>query len=114
VVINLVMNALQSLTDRTQLLILKTSFAAERNEVILTVTDEGCGIPDELKSRILEPFFTTRIDSGGTGLGLSITRSIVLEHQGKIDFSSRSGEGTVVTVSFPVAEENQGGEPRNE
>ncbi|MDD2733098.1 MAG: PAS domain S-box protein [Desulfuromonadaceae bacterium] len=113
VIINLVMNALQSLTDRKQRLSLKTSFSPEKQAVLLTVTDEGCGIPDEVKSRIMEPFFTTKIDSGGTGLGLSIARSIVLAHHGEIDIASRSGEGTVVTVSLPVAEKFQEGEPCN-
>jgi signal transduction histidine kinase len=114
VILNLVMNALESLTDRKQALSLKTSFSAEQRAVLLTVTDEGCGIPDALKSRIMEPFFTTRSDSGGTGLGLSITRSIVLAHQGKIDISSQAGKGTVVTVSLPVAEEGQEGDRPNE
>ena len=114
VIINLAMNALQSLTDRNQRLSLKTSYLAEKRAVLVTVTDEGCGIPDEVKNRIMEPFFTTRFDSGGTGLGLSITRSIVLAHQGTIDVSSHAGEGTVVTVSLPVAEEYQKGDSRNE
>jgi PAS domain S-box-containing protein len=113
VIINLVMNALQSLTDRKQCLSLKTSFSLEKRAVLLTVTDEGCGISDGVKSRIMEPFFTTRIETGGTGLGLSIARSIVLTHHGEIDIASRSGEGTVVTVSLPVAEKYQKGELRN-
>lgn len=114
VVINLVMNALQSLTDRKQGLTLKTSFSPEQRVVLLTVADEGRGIQDGLKSRIMEPFFTTRLDSGGTGLGLSIARSIVLAHQGHITVSSHVGEGTVVTVSLPVAEEYREGDRRNE
>lgn len=114
VVINLVMNALQSVTDRKQRLSLKTSFSAKKRAVLLTVTDEGCGIPDEVKDRIMEPFFTTRVDSGGTGLGLSITRSIVLAHQGEIEISSQLGEGTVVTVSLPVSEHYQKGDGQNE
>jgi signal transduction histidine kinase len=114
VIINLVMNALQSLTDRNQGLSLKTSFSAEQRVVLLTVSDEGCGIPDDVKSRIMEPFFSTRLDSGGTGLGLSITRSIVVAHQGKIDVMSQEGAGTVMTVSLPIVEENQEGGRRNE
>lgn len=62
----------------------------------------------------MEPFFTTRIDTGGTGLGLSITRSIVLAHQGEIDISNRLGGGTVVTVTLPVAEKYQEGDRLNE
>ena len=114
VIINLVMNALQSLTDRKQGLSLKTSFSAEKRTVLITVSDEGCGIPDEVKNKIMEPFFTTRLDSGGTGLGLSITSSIVVAHQGEIEIASRAGEGTVVTVSLPLAEAYQEGVCPNE
>ncbi|HIJ97246.1 MAG TPA: PAS domain S-box protein [Desulfuromonadales bacterium] len=114
VIINLVMNALQSLTDKVQRISLKTTLSLDKSSVLLTVADEGCGIPDAVKSRIMDPFFTIKIDSGGTGLGLSITRSIVLLHQGTIDFSSQAGEGTVVTVSLPVADVNKEGDCRNE
>jgi PAS domain S-box-containing protein len=114
VIINLVMNALQALTDRKQGISLKTAFSAEKRAVLLTVTDEGGGIPDEVKNRIMEPFFTTRLESGGTGLGLSITRSIVLAHQGEIEVTSQTGVGTVVTVALPVVEEYQEGDRCNE
>ncbi|MFI0376291.1 MAG: ATP-binding protein, partial [Candidatus Thiodiazotropha sp.] len=49
-----------------------------------------------------EPFFTTRTDAGGTGLGLSISRSIVERHGGSMGFESVLGEGTCVTIRFPV------------
>ena len=91
-----------------------SSFSAEKRTVLITVSDEGCGIPDEVKNKIMEPFFTTRLDYGGTGLGLSITRSIVVAHQGEIEIASRAGEGTVVTVSLPVAEAHQEGVCPNE
>ena len=104
VVINLIMNALQSLTDRKQRITLKTSFSSEKRTVLVTIADEGCGISEGIRGKIMQPFFTTRLDSGGTGLGLSISRSIILAHQGRIDVASQPGEGTVVTVSLPVAE----------
>lgn len=104
VIINLVMNALQSLTERSQEIRLKTGCSADRGTVILTVSDKGCGIPEGVQGRIREPFFTTRIDSGGTGLGLSISCTILQAHHGEIDISSQPGQGTTVTVSFPAAE----------
>ena len=52
-------------------------------------------------SRIKEPFFTTRRESGGTGLGLYIVDSIIKEHRGELTFSSGSGRGTRAVVAFP-------------
>ena len=68
---------------------------------MLTVRDEGRGIPEEIMSRIKEPFFTTRRESGGTGLGLYIVDSIIKEHRGELTFSSGSGRGTRAVVAFP-------------
>jgi signal transduction histidine kinase len=51
---------------------------------------------------VLEPFFTTKLDSGGTGLGLSISDSIVRDHGGTLEFSSVAGEGTTFVVRLPV------------
>jgi PAS domain S-box-containing protein len=103
VIINLVMNALQSLTDRSQQISLKTSFLPDKMAISIIITDKGCGIPESVKGKIMEPFFTTRLDSGGTGLGLSIARSIVLTYHGEIEVSSLNGQGTTVTVSIPVS-----------
>lgn len=105
VVINLVMNALQSLTSRSQRVTLKSSYDRENAMVNLSIADEGVGIPESMLSRITEPFFTTRLDSGGTGLGLSITRSITQAHHGTLDIVSREGAGTIVTVSIPVEQD---------
>jgi len=105
VIVNLVMNALQSMSCRSQQISLKTAFDEKNRAVCLTVADEGCGIPDGIKSRIMEPFFTTKLDAGGTGLGLSITRSIILTHHGNIEVSSQVGHGTSVLVTLPAVED---------
>ena len=105
VVINLLTNACQALPSRRHGICLSTAFNPEENQVVLTVADEGIGIPTEVGRRIMEPFFTTRLDSGGTGLGLSICKSIVTEHRGRLEFSSTPGEGTTFTVKIPVDSE---------
>ncbi|GAM10070.1 sensor protein FixL [Geobacter sp. OR-1] len=105
VVINLIMNALQALTSKEQEVSVTTSYSDEKGMVCLTVSDAGSGIQEGVQERIMEPFFTTRLDTGGTGLGLSITRSIVMAHQGKIEVDSRPGEGTTVSVYLPVVED---------
>jgi signal transduction histidine kinase len=66
--------------------------------VLIRVTDEGSGIPPEIADRIMEPFFTTRLEQGGTGLGLAISSTIVKGHGGSIEFSSEPGKGATFTV----------------
>jgi hypothetical protein len=102
VVINLVMNALQSLKTRKSGVALATYIVQGGLRVGLTVSDEGCGMPKEVVSRILEPFFTTKHEAGGTGLGLSISSSIIRDHQGTLLFDSEPGRGTTATVSLPA------------
>ncbi len=101
VIINLLMNACQSLPSRSCGIWLTTGLD-ENNQVLISVRDEGCGISRQEGLRILEPFFTTKLDNGGTGLGLSICHSIVKEHQGTLEFDSESGKGTVFTVRIPA------------
>ncbi|RTR04356.1 transporter substrate-binding domain-containing protein [Halomonas nitroreducens] len=102
VVINLVLNACQALDHRGQTLVLVTRHLAERRVVLLEVRDEGRGIDPATLSRLTDPFFTTRRESGGTGLGLSVSAGIVREHGGDLTFASCPGEGTTVTLTLPV------------
>ena len=77
-------------------------------EVVLTVSDTGIGIPEEHQDRIFERFY--RVDKshskevGGTGLGLSIVKHAVLIHKAKLELTSRVGQGTTITVRFPKEE----------
>ena len=103
VVINLVQNACQSLTDMAKAIRLTTTFDRLKECVILIVEDEGVGISEKNLSTITEPFFTTKQDKDGLGLGLSITKRIIDEHGGKIVFKSQEGKGTKVEVSLPVS-----------
>ncbi len=71
------------------------------NKLELVVSDNGPGIPDELRNRIFDPFFTTKGVEHGTGLGLSIVGSIVSEMNGAISVQPREGGGTQFLISFP-------------
>jgi len=102
VIINLLINALQSLPDRQAGVFLSTSLQPSPRCVIIKIRDQGTGIPEEIRGRILDPFFTTKHKTGGTGLGLSICYAIINDHRGTIDFESGAGTGTTVTVTLPV------------
>ncbi len=65
-----------------------------KDTIIIEVEDNGPGIPDEIKDKILQPFFTTKRGTDGTGLGLSITNDIVKAHGGVMEIESKVGEGT--------------------
>lgn len=102
VVINLLMNACQALTDKVQGIWLETGYDQEASQVTLMVRDEGRGMSQGDSRRILEPFFTTKLDEGGTGLGLSICKSIIVEHDGTLEFNSKPGKGTTFVVRLPA------------
>jgi PAS domain S-box-containing protein len=102
VIINLISNACQSLTDRDKSISLVTSY--DRKVVRLKVCDQGCGIPEDQLGEVKRPFFTTKLKAGGTGLGLYVSDLIVQDHRGSLDFTSEVGKGTEVTVTLPAEE----------
>jgi len=108
VVVNLVQNACQATTERSQTISISTDYDIERDQVVLEVCDQGEGIPLENQRRIFDPFFTTKRELGGTGLGLSVSSSIVKEHHGVLEVHSEPGKGTHVLVQFPVHVERKG------
>lgn len=103
VVINLLMNALQSLSDRSAGVSILVTHQVDTDELLLIVRDEGCGMTEQVQAKIREPFFSTKLERGGTGLGLYISCSIIREHKGTMEFTSGPGIGTTVTVRIPVA-----------
>ena len=75
--------------------------AMESGHVIIRVKDNGVGIPDAIKEKIMQPFFTTKPTGEGTGLGLPLVRSFVALHGGDVSIKSALGMGTTVSVWFP-------------
>jgi signal transduction histidine kinase len=72
------------------------------NEVEITVSDNGPGIPEAIRHSVFEPFVTTKPEGQGTGLGLSTVLMVVERHEGKIDFTT-SPAGTTFRLRLPVA-----------
>ncbi len=100
VIINLIMNALQSLPGKQAGVHIATSDNREAGTITITVRDEGNGMDQAVMARLREPFFTTKMVDGGTGLGLYISDSILKEHKGTIRFESSVGCGTTAIVTL--------------
>jgi two-component system NtrC family sensor kinase len=111
VLINLVMNGIQAMPGGGHLeLRLDMEYADHpalssglgKSYVVVSIKDEGEGIPENNINHLFEPFFTTKSVGEGTGLGLSIAYGIVQEHGGWIDVQSKIGEGTCFTIYIPL------------
>jgi two-component system NtrC family sensor kinase len=76
---------------------------ADGENYVITVSDTGHGVPEQLRHRVFEPFFTTKPVGEGTGLGLSISYSIMQTHGGSLELSPRAEGGTIATIRFPLA-----------
>jgi CheY-like chemotaxis protein len=71
---------------------------------VLSVSDTGPGVPDEIIARIFEPFFTTKPGAAGTGIGLALCRDIAVSHGGEISYTPNQPTGAVFTVRLPLLE----------
>jgi PAS domain S-box-containing protein len=95
---NLIHNAIQAMNSKG---ILEIAVAKQNNNIVVQITDSGCGIPPEIQSRIFEPFFTTKGVGEGSGLGLDIVKKIIDKHRGKIEVESQPGR-TTFSVWLPI------------
>lgn len=109
VVFNLVNNACQALAGRSGVIEVKTSRTAYQGATgaMLTVRDNGPGIPEKFLNLIFEPFFTTKKEGQGTGLGLSFSRDFVRKLGGDIVCESKPGEGAAFHVILPLVSESK-------
>ena len=105
---NLIVNAshaVERAAERTITLSAKTDETGTR--VIYTVADSGCGIPEEQRQQVFQPFYTTKPEGKGTGLGLPIVKTILDRHGASVRIDSEVGKGTRFTLSFPVTSQPQ-------
>jgi signal transduction histidine kinase len=96
-IFNVVLNAFQAMPEGGKLT-LRTQTSDNRVSIIFE--DTGIGISKETLSKVFNPFFSTK--NSGLGLGLALTKRVIEEHKGKVDFQSREGKGSTVTISFPI------------
>jgi two-component system, NtrC family, sensor kinase len=105
VFLNLIVNAAQAIED-AQRSVLGTIHVATREvdgSVEVRISDDGCGIPEPIRHRVFDQFFTTKQVGRGSGQGLSLARSIIVDaHGGSITFESQVGVGTTFTVRVPI------------
>ena len=101
VFLNLIFNAIDSSEkgDKIQVFVIP---ADEPDYVAVKILDFGSGIPEHILSSIFDPFFTTKGQGRGTGLGLSVSQGIITKHGGRIQVSSKMGEGSIFGVTLPV------------
>lgn len=84
----------------------------DRDRAIVSIEDSGKGIPDAIRDRVFEPFFTTREVGKGTGQGLAVCRSVIVDqHGGELDFSSQAGAGTTFFIRLPLEPERRSATP---
>jgi signal transduction histidine kinase len=95
---NLIHNALQAMNHEGTLTI---GIREENGHAVVSVGDSGCGIPEEIRGKIFDVFFTTKPAGVGSGLGLDIVKKIIDKHHGRIELQSEVGVGTTFTVMLP-------------
>jgi signal transduction histidine kinase len=103
VFLNLLVNALQAIegSERDGDGLIRLSSRLMEEDIVIEVSDNGCGIPEADLPRLFDPFFTTKPVGEGTGLGLSITHGIISAHGGRIEVQSQVGQGTTFLLFLP-------------
>ena len=101
VILVLMVNAAEAMPKGGMLEVI-TAFDEKPEQCVVTVRDNGSGIPADVLPRIFDPFFTTKEDQNRTGLGLAVAHSIVEQHAGEITVSSTPGKGTEFRVALPA------------
>lgn len=99
VFLNIIQNAIQSIPVKGQIWI---ETKRNNNKMTISIADTGNGIPDEIKSKIFEPFYTSKRAGEGSGLGLAISNRIINEHKGRIEVTDNTPQGTIFTINLPL------------
>jgi two-component system, NtrC family, sensor kinase len=115
VLLNLLGNAAHAIADAHRDGFGRTTVRSwsEGDQVYVSMCDPGCGIPEVVRERIFDAFFTTKEVSRGTGPGLALARSVIVDrHEGTINFHTEIGKGTTFLIGLPLAGQAQDATPR--
>ncbi|HYO18322.1 MAG TPA: ATP-binding protein [Dermatophilaceae bacterium] len=107
VFLNLVINASHAIADRAKVLpgqgTITVTSSRRGDWVVITIGDDGTGIPDDVADHIFEPFFTTKQVGRGSGQGLALAHSVIVDgHRGRLTFTSQVGVGTTFEIELPI------------
>jgi signal transduction histidine kinase/ligand-binding sensor domain-containing protein len=102
VLLNLINNAFQACTERSRSALVTVSTKNLGDKIKISVSDNGPGIPENIKDKIFQPFFTTKPTGQGTGLGLSLSYDIVKAHGGELRVNSNADEGATFFIHLPI------------
>ncbi|MBN2041908.1 MAG: PAS domain S-box protein [Spirochaetes bacterium] len=106
--LNIIINSSDAIKEKTgsnpeEKGAIEISTYMEDNMIVVTITDTGAGIPEDIQDKIFDPFFTTKEAGKGSGQGLPLTYDIIVnKHKGSIDFKSKRNKGTLCTVRLPL------------
>jgi signal transduction histidine kinase len=98
---NLILNAIQASRPEQTVLV---GTRRQKGQVVIEVTDLGCGIPPDYQEKVFAPFFSTKKE--GSGLGLAISKRIIELHQGRLFFQNNQPQGSIFTVSLPLGKKS--------
>ena len=107
-VLNLINNAFYAVSEKKRTAdagyepTVSVSTKKEGGRIVISVKDNGSGIPDNIVEKIFQPFFTTKPTGQGTGLGLSLSYDIVKAHGGELKIETKEGEGSEFIIILPV------------
>jgi signal transduction histidine kinase len=104
VFMNILINAIDELKNlklKSNKQITINTEIGEKNLILITIKDNGSGIPLQIQPKVFDPFFTTKPVGKGVGLGLTVSYEIIEQHQGKIKIISEPGQGTEVVIELP-------------
>jgi signal transduction histidine kinase len=102
VFLNMIQNASQAIKKEHGKVNISSAFIDD--EIVIKITDNGCGMNETQQERIFDPFYTTQDVGSGTGLGLSVSMDIIRSHDGRIEVESQPGQGSTFIIYLPVRE----------
>ena len=106
VFMNILINALDAIIESREWGLIKISTHVEGTEIVIAISDTGCGVSMESQEHIFNPFYTTKEVGKGTGQGLSLAHNVIEKHKGKLDFTTQEGQGTTFYIYLPIKGEN--------